>query len=199
MGAPAPGDLGPLTVREPAGPDPALPEPALSDSALPEPAATGPTVTRLRPPRPDELPVLERWRAEPASEFEDWTGGPAPGRRDARAPAPPGLGQLVVTDGADRLLGDVSWHTVVYGPTAGSLALSIGISIRPDARGAGHGTRAQRMLADYLFVAFPVHRVEASTDVTNVAEQRALERAGFTREGVLRGAQWRRGAWHDLV
>jgi RimJ/RimL family protein N-acetyltransferase len=44
-----------------------------------------------------------------------------------------------------------------------------------------------------------VHRVQASTDVLNVAEQRALERAGFQREGVLRGAQWRRGAFHDLV
>ena len=42
-------------------------------------------------------------------------------------------------------------------------------------------------------------RVEASTDITNLAEQRALEKAGFTREGVLRKAQWRAGDWHDLV
>ena len=35
--------------------------------------------------------------------------------------------------------------------------------------------------------------------MTNVVEQRALEGAGFSREGVLRGAQWRRGEWHDLV
>ncbi len=55
------------------------------------------------------------------------------------------------------------------------------------------------MLADYLFAAFPVNRVEASTDVDNAAEQAALTRAGFTREGVLRGAQWRGGAWRDLV
>ena len=45
-----------------------------------------------------------------------------------------------------------------------------------------------------------MHRVEASTDVTNLAEQRALEKAGFTREGVLRGAQHRAdGVHHDLV
>jgi aminoglycoside 6'-N-acetyltransferase len=25
------------------------------------------------------------------------------------------------------------------------------------------------------------------------------KKAGFTREGVLRGTQWRAGAWHDLV
>ena len=155
--------------------------------------------TRLRPPRPQELALLDRWWDEPASEFEDFSGGAAAGRHDARLPAPSGLGRLVVTDGSDEVLGTVSWHRVDYGPTSGSAALNIGISLRPAARGAGHGTRAQRMLADYLFVAFSVHRVEASTDVTNVVEQRALEGAGFSREGVLRGAQWRRGEWHDLV
>ena len=33
----------------------------------------------------------------------------------------------------------------------------------------------------------------------NLAEQRALERAGFTREGVLRHAQFRDGGFHDMV
>lgn len=144
--------------------------------------------------------MLARWRDEPASEFEDFRGGPAPGRHDHVSGSPPtGLGRLVVTDGDDRLLGSVSWHEVTYGPNRGSTALNIGISLRPAFRGAGHGSRAQRMLADYLFVSFPVHRVEASTDLANAAEQAALARAGFTRECVLRGAQWRAGEWHDLV
>jgi RimJ/RimL family protein N-acetyltransferase len=42
------------------------------------------------------------------------------------------------------------------------------------------------------------NRVQASTDVDNGAEQEALRRAGFAFEGVLRGAQWRCGAYHDL-
>ena len=66
-------------------------------------------------------------------------------------------------------------------------------------RGLGYGTEAQRLLADYLFVNTEVNRVEASTDVQNFAEQRALEKAGFTRDGVLRGAQYRAGGWHDLA
>jgi RimJ/RimL family protein N-acetyltransferase len=33
--------------------------------------------------------------------------------------------------------------------------------------------------------------------VENIAEQRALERAGFQREGLTRGVQWRDGAYHD--
>ncbi|GII05314.1 hypothetical protein Pta02_73220 [Planobispora takensis] len=51
----------------------------------------------------------------------------------------------------------------------------------------------------YLFDHSTVHRIQAGTEVTNVAEQRALKKAGFTREGVLRGAGFRAGEWHDGV
>lgn len=61
------------------------------------------------------------------------------------------------------------------------------------------GTWAKRELVRLILLHTPVNRVEASTDVTNLPEQRALGKAGFTREGVLRGAQWRLGAWHDMV
>jgi RimJ/RimL family protein N-acetyltransferase len=156
-------------------------------------------VTRLRPVRPDEAALLDGWRSQPETQFETW-GEPPPGIADsARMPAPHGMGELMVTDGDDQPIGTVGWHQVLHGPNVGSIALDIGISLRPEHRGVGHGARAQRMAAEYLFRTFPVHRVQASTDVSNVAEQKALERAGFAREGLMRGAQWRQGAWHDLV
>ena len=58
---------------------------------------------------------------------------------------------------------------------------------------------AQAQLATYLFSTSDVNRVEASTDVENAAEQRSLEKAGFMREGMQRGAQFRAGAYHDLL
>jgi RimJ/RimL family protein N-acetyltransferase len=158
----------------------------------------GHVVTRLRAARLEEAELLASWRADPQSEYETWGDAP-PGVNGEGVPSPHGMGELLVTDAEDRPLGTVGWHQVLYGPNAGSIALDIGISLRPEARGHGHGSRAQRMLADYLFATFAVHRVQASTDVSNVAEQVALERAGFVREGVHRGAQWRLGAWHDLV
>lgn len=161
--------------------------------------APGAVVTRLRPVREADLARLAAWAAEPTSEYDDFSGPPPPGVVDAPRVKPPGFGELVVTDDDDVPLGTVGWHTVHYGPGSGSTALSIGISLRPEARGLGHGSRSQRMLADYLFATTRVNRVEASTDVRNVAEQKALERGGFTREGVMRGAQWRQGSWHDLV
>lgn len=160
----------------------------------------GTLLTRLRPARHDDAPLLASWRTDPCSEFDDWTGPEPPGIGDGLRMLPPaGTGDLVVTDGDDAPIGTVTWRPVLYGPNLGSQALDIGISLRPFARGRGHGARAQRMLAAYLFTTTPVHRVQASTDVANVPEQRALERAGFSREGVLRGAQWRAGDWHDLV
>ncbi len=155
--------------------------------------------TVLRPARPEEQRTLQRWREQVLSPFDDFRGPPPPGVVGAPAPLPPGSGELAVTDGEGRLLGAVGWRPVAFGPNAGSAAVDIGISLHASARGKGHGHRAQRALADHLFATLGVHRVQASTDVENTAEQRALERAGFSREGVLRGAQWRLGAFHDLV
>ena len=126
------------------------------------------------------------------SHFEDFEG-------DERLPPPTGLERLCVVDGRDEVVGVVQWHPVPYGPTRRSVGFNIGISLRPQHRGKGHGGRAQRLLAQHLFSVSDVQRVEAGTDVENVAEQRALERAGFQREGTLRAAQWRGGRWHDLV
>jgi RimJ/RimL family protein N-acetyltransferase len=52
-------------------------------------------------------------------------------------------------------------------------------------------------LADHLFAHTTVHRLEAGTAIDNVAEQRALEKAGFVREGLMRGRGWNNGAWRD--
>jgi RimJ/RimL family protein N-acetyltransferase len=48
-----------------------------------------------------------------------------------------------------------------------------------------------------LFSTTPCNRVWAGTDVDNIAEQRALERVGLQREGRVRGAGFRDGAWRD--
>ncbi len=97
------------------------------------------------------------------------------------------------------MIGDIEWRALPYGPPPMSNAFNIGIRLLPAYQGHGHGTSAQVALVDYLFATYPVNRIEAGTDVTNHAEQRSLEKAGFTREGVLRGAQWREGRWNDMV
>ncbi len=125
------------------------------------------------------------------SEWDDW--GPLPDPILA-----PDVGRLLVVHD-DEVVGDLSWHEVHYGPNLGSRAWNIGIALAPEHRGRGIGAAAQRALADRLFATTDVDRVEASTDVANVAEQRSLTKAGFVREGVLRSAQLRADGRHDLV
>jgi RimJ/RimL family protein N-acetyltransferase len=109
------------------------------------------------------------------------------------------LGELMIVLPNDEVVGLVSYHQVGYGPNEGSRAYNIGISIHEEHRGKGYGVEAQRLLAEYLFLTYSIKRVEATTDIENTREHRALEKAGFTREGVLRQAQWRLGNWHDMV
>ena len=110
-----------------------------------------------------------------------------------------GGGSQVVTLGDGTRVGSVSWVQVPYGPNLRSIAWSIGITIHPGFRGRHLAAAAQRSLAERLLRSSTSHRVQADTDPQNIAEQRALARAGFTREGVARQAQWRRGRWHDRV
>ena len=77
--------------------------------------------------------------------------------------------------------------------------MEIGIGLLPGHRGHGLGTAAQRLLVGYLFAVSPVHRIQAGTELGNVAEQRALERVGFRREGVLRQLYFREGEYRDSV
>ncbi len=109
----------------------------------------------------------------------------------------PDGGTLIVTRG-DQRLGLVNWRR--RPPTVATYySWEIGIILLPEARGCGYGTQAQRLLTRYLFAHTTVHRIWAGTDVDNIAEQRALEKTGFTREGIARAIGWRDGAWRDGV
>lgn len=102
----------------------------------------------------------------------------------------------LMVDLAGTGLGFVSW---ARRPAAGSYLFDFGISLWPDARGRGHGTTAQLMLARYLFAHHDVHRLQAFTEAGNIAEQRPLEKAGFVREAVLKEFNFRDGEWRDEV
>jgi RimJ/RimL family protein N-acetyltransferase len=159
---------------------------------------------RLRDITLADADLLEAWDSPTMQgEFNDFGMPPSPAPREAMAVGPlrnDHNGQLIVELAVDRTpIGTVGWHKVVNGPNPESAAWNIGISLVPEARGHGYGAEAQRQLAAYLFETTRVNRVEASTDVDNLAEQRSLEKAGFAREGIQRGSQFRAGAYHDLI
>ena len=159
---------------------------------------------RLRDITLADADLLDEWaRDEAGSEFNDFGQEPQPLPRDVIANGPlrnDRNGMLVVERIEDGVpIGTVGWHKVHYGPGPQSEAWNFGIELRPAARGQGLGTEAQKLLAEFLFATYDLNRVEASTDVENLPEQRSLAKAGYVREGIQRGAQFRAGAYHDLV
>ncbi len=102
----------------------------------------------------------------------------------------------VVVDG--EVAGLVSWRPLDYAGPKG-VCLEVGVALLPEHRGNGLGPETHRVLVDHLFRYTTVHRLEARVEAENTAEGRTLERLGFQRDGVLREASRRDGAWRDVV
>lgn len=162
------------------------------------------TLIDLRPVSEGDLALLAAWDAGPEYAGEYNTFGLQPVGRMQRAFAEQGFlgddtGKLLIVAKTGETVGDVGYRRVMHGGGIANRVYEIGVTVAPSRRGQGYGAESQRLLAAYLFATYPIARVQATTDVTNLAEQRALERAGFRRKGVLRQAQFRAGTWHDLV
>jgi ribosomal-protein-alanine N-acetyltransferase len=158
---------------------------------------------RLRPIEEADLDPLRRFDIDPSSK------GPyllsvfrSPQIRRRRWEEDGWLGddsaQLAVALPDGTLAGIVSWRSIQTGGPEGG-CLDIGALLFPEYRGRGLGTTAQRLLIEYLFATTLANRLQAITDVENLAEQKALERAGFRREGVMHGLAFIGGRWRDGV
>jgi len=86
-------------------------------------------------------------------------------------------------------------HFCVLHPAAKHL--EIGYSLLPGERGKGCCTEAVKIMVDYLFLSREARRIQAQTDLRNVASQKVLEKVGFKKEGILRKNFFVRGEWRD--
>jgi len=137
--------------------------------------------------------ILDRW--EPARQREYYTTA--------------GQRQLI-----DRLLAQYAagscrpWVIESGGELVGRLTLreitgrpfykgTVGYWVAAAYTGRGHATRALRLCLRAAAHELRLHRIEASTQVANVASQRVLRACGFTLMGVAHEHIHTAGAWHD--
>lgn len=169
-----------------------LPDPPLSDGAI-----------VLRVPTLDDVdwitegcqdPDVSRFTGVPSpyepDHAREWIGGQQDGRANGEAI------HFVVTAASDgEPLGSVGLMRIAWD----SLRGEIGYWIAPWGRRRGAATSAVRLLARYGFDVVDLARIEVIPYVDNPASQRVAERAGCTREGVLRSYFLAHGERHDCV
>lgn len=156
----------------------------------------------LRVFREDDLAVLDRVGVEPdlLGEYQ-WHGFVDPKARRRRWERDSYVGGeatllAVVVD--EVVAGLASWRPRDRAGPAG-VCYELGVALLPEYRGRGLGVEAHRVLVDQLWRHTAAHRLEASVEAGNVAEEKTLAKVGFEREGVLRECCWRDGAWRDGV
>jgi len=135
-------------------------------------------------------PEIPRWTTVPSPYTEEHarefvTRG-IPGRQYQR--------QLAIVDAhSDELLGSIGLFSVEEG------VAEVGYWVAAPARGRGVAVRAVRLLAAWGFEARQLPRIQLHTLPGNRASERVAEKAGFTREGVLRSYTEIKGRRTDIT
>ncbi|MBP2702888.1 GNAT family N-acetyltransferase [Microbispora sp. RL4-1S] len=106
-----------------------------------------------------------------------------------------GQGIHLAMETADGIIGSISLFKAQWGMGIAE----VGYGVHPAHRGRGYATEAVRGLTARLLGEGVLRRVELRANADNVASIRVAEKAGFVREGLLRGAGFEDDGPHDLV
>jgi ribosomal-protein-alanine N-acetyltransferase len=136
-----------------------------------------------------------RW--EPAQSREYYTTA-GPESRIGRALDGYGKGDrwpgVILADNA--VIGQVTISNVIRGPfQKGSLGYWVAVPFQ----GQGHATRAVRLAMEVATGELGLHRIEATTQMANLASHEVLRRNDFITFGIAHSHIFINGAWRDGV
>jgi ribosomal-protein-alanine N-acetyltransferase len=104
-----------------------------------------------------------------------------------------GAAFAIVDAATGELLGGIGMRA------EGDSRFEVGYWVRRERRGRGIAPRALRLISAWAVGGLGAARVQLHADVENVPSQRVAEKAGFSREGVLRSWLEHRGERRDHV
>lgn len=155
---------------------------------------------RIRQVKEEEVPLILRWLEDPPFRSEFLAFG-----RDSGSTVAEKLGDVVhgtedasylaierITDA--KLVGLVFSHKV-----SNFHYFEVGFYVIPQERNKGYGTKAMRLLLEYIFETQSIKTVVAGTSSLNVTSQKVLLKAGFKKVGTLRKTLFRNGLWEDSI
>lgn len=103
---------------------------------------------------------------------------------------------LIVDAKSDKMLGTIA----TFKPLFYQDSIEIGYILHDvTRRGEGIMAEAVGILCDYLFKSKNIFRIQLQIETDNIPSLRTAEKAGFTREGVLRQCLMSRGEPRDMA
>lgn len=152
----------------------------------------------IREARPADAETIHALRVANRAYLEPWEpDDEAPDRRYEIEYARDWVARahrFVIVDDGGSTVGCIS----LYGEDFEFLrSAGVGYWLAQAAAGRGLASAAVHELAGIAFRELGLHRLEAGTRIENVASQRVLEKARFTRVGVLRQHLLIGGVWRD--
>ena len=75
----------------------------------------------------------------------------------------------------------------------------IGYWLSYDYWGLGIMSQVVKMMCDFLFDNFPIHKICAEVFAKNIASQHVLEKNHFMKEGYLKEHVFKNGDYHDII
>ncbi len=156
----------------------------------------------LRPWQSADVPAIVAMSRDPETirftsvpdEFDEDSARIWLALQPARLRAGDGAAFAIVEPPDDRPLGAIGVRVL-----HGRGSAEIGYHMAADARGRGLATGALALISRWSLQMLPVARLQLTTHLDNPASQRVAEKAGYTREAVLRSWADQRGTRVDLV
>lgn len=105
------------------------------------------------------------------------------------------FGYAIFDAGKEEFTGGIGLNQ----PNENHKMYNLGYWVRVSKHNQGIASRATRILARAAFEDLPINRIEILAAVENIPSQRAAEKAGATREGVLRQRLVIGGRIHDAA
>lgn len=102
---------------------------------------------------------------------------------------------ICLADG-DRHVGNIGLHRIHWVCRSAEIGILLG---EREVWGKGVGSEALRLVIEYAFVRLNLNRLYAGAVAKNVGSTRLFEKAGFSREGLMREAYFVDGAYEDCV
>ncbi|KOR24746.1 GNAT family protein [Clostridium sp. L74] len=99
--------------------------------------------------------------------------------------------QMLVATEKEKLIGLVYINFLREG------IVRIGLNLNYENSNKRNGTIILKSMVEFLFENYTIVRIEADTDVENIAAHKILEKVGFNKEGTLRKYRYHHGCFHD--